>query len=81
MESNLLPHLVADHHVRDFSLAVQILVFFLIGENREDKVSGFALAFSHQKASSLAFVCQQFFCISPRQMPVVPPGEETVLQF
>lgn len=75
----LFPHLVSDHHVRDLCLAVQIFVLLLIGENRENKVPWFALAFSHQKAPGFAFICQQFLCISPRQMSVVPPGEETVL--
>lgn len=77
--STQFPHLVSDHHMCDLRPAVQILVLLLIGEHGEDKVPWFTLAFSHQKAPSFAFVCQKFLCVSPRQMPVVPPGEETLL--
>lgn len=71
-----LPHLVAYHDVGDFGLAVHILMFLLIGENREDKIAGFTLALPHQEAAGFAFVCEQLLCISPGEVPMVPPGEE-----
>lgn len=71
-----LPHLVAYHDVGDLGLAVHVVVFLLVGENREDEVARFTLALPYQEATGFAFVCEQFLCISPREVPVVPPGPE-----
>lgn len=71
-----LPHLVAYHNVGDLGLAVHVLVFLLIGKNWEDEVTRFTLALPYQEATGSAFVCEQFLCISPREVPVIPPGDE-----
>lgn len=60
----------------DLGLAIHIVMFLLISENREDKVSRFTLALPYQKAAGFAFFREQFFCISTWEVPVVPPGEE-----
>lgn len=57
-------YLVSDHHVGDLGFAVDILVLLLVGENREDKVARFALALSNQKATNLAFFCEEFLSVS-----------------
>lgn len=69
----LSPHLVSYHNMSDLGPAVDILVFFFIGENWQDKVSWFTLTLPNQKTASLAFFCEEFLCISSWQMPVVPP--------
>lgn len=71
-----LPHLVAYHNMGDFGLAVHVFMFLLIGENREDEVARFTLALPYQEATGFAFVCEQFLCISPREVPMVPPGDK-----
>lgn len=71
-----LPHLVAYHYVGDLGLAVHIFMFLFIGDNWEDEVAWFTLALPHQETPSFAFVCEQFLCISPRQVSMIPPGED-----
>ena len=72
----MLPHLVAYHNMCDLGLAIHVFMFLLIGENREDEVARFTLALPYQETAGLAFVCEQFLCISPRQVSVVPPADE-----
>ena len=73
---NDLSHLVANPNMGNLGLAVHVLLFLLIGENREHEVSQGALALPYQKAASFAFFWEHFLCISAREAPVVPPGEE-----
>lgn len=68
-------YLEANHNVCDFGFAVDVVVFLLVGENRQDKVSGFTLTLPDQKAAGFAFFCEEFLCISPSEVTMVPPGD------
>lgn len=70
----MLSYLEADHDVGNLGLAVHILMFVLVGENRQDEVSRFTLALPDQEAASSAFFCEQLLRIFPRQVSMVPPG-------
>ena len=66
-------YLVANHDMGDLGLAVYVLVLLLVGEDREHKVTWFALALPYQETARLALVRKQLLSVAPREVPVVPP--------
>lgn len=56
-------HLTADHDVGDFRLAVTAVCLVVSSADRQDKVTGVTLAFSHQEAAVLALLCQQLLSL------------------
>ena len=75
-QGQCISHLVVDHHMGHVWLPVPSLHLILICQHRQHKVSRFALAFSHQKATWFPLLCQKLLCLLASEVPMVPPREQ-----
>lgn len=64
-----------DHDVGHVWFSVPSLHLILVRQHRQYKVSWFALALSHQKATWFPFLCQKLLCLLAGEVPMVPPKE------
>lgn len=64
----------------DFRLAIASVRLVVPSAYRKDKVSRMALALTHQEAAILALLCQEFLCLTARQVPMKPPAVKMVVK-
>lgn len=65
-------YLAADHDMSNFRFAVTAVRLVVSGTDGQNEIARVALALSHQKAAVLAFLRQQLFGLSARQVTVEP---------